>query len=226
LKKDIARALLGIFDVYKAFPGIAAIELLILNHFQILRWLWQCATLTSASGVEGVADEGGLSRRVDIEEELFEILLQSYFLGVERQNADLTDLRNWVAAKRDATLPRWIVEIEEDTRFQQAVGQRLRRTHVSADERERKSNKVRRVNPESEEHYTLELKDLHPHSPTSGFHFGAQDRGAPGKRLAAVATDDPRRAGTAKRSSCGCARISSGSSKAYPRDSLLGTWRS
>jgi hypothetical protein len=200
LRKDINSALLGIFDVYKAFPGNAAIELLLLNHFQILRWLWQLVASTSAKGTDSALDGVTTSPREDIDGELFDVLLQAYFLGVDRRDRDsLNVLRSWVL-DRETVLPLKLLKREEDTPFQRAVRQREAPPHGSQDVRKRKGSEIRSNDPEFANHYPVELEKLHPHFASFRDFFRPEIEERLESDLAASSPDDPRRAGAAKRS--------------------------
>jgi len=201
LRTHIAAALLGIFDVYRAFPGNAAIELLLLNHFQILRWLWQLFAPTPAVSQNGAPDGAVTFRREDIEEELFDVLLQEYFLGTDKRDAiHLKALKSW-ASGGDKLLPLRIVEREEDTPFQRTVRQQHGLASGSPDVRKRKTSEIRPRDSVFAEHYPIELKKLLPDF--DGFRkfiLGPKIEERLESDLAALDPDDPRRAGAAKRS--------------------------
>ena len=76
LHDEIKAALVEVFEIYREAPGNAAIELLLQNHLQVLRWLSQVSGLTRTnSNAPGV-----VSQRGEHYKELMPILLRAYFI--------------------------------------------------------------------------------------------------------------------------------------------------
>lgn len=198
IRTDIATALVSIFDVYRSFPGNAAIERILLNHLQILRWLWQLITNTAVG--RDTPESGTAARREHVNEDLFDLLLAAYFIGDNQRHDDgLVALREWVS-DRDKPLPDWLLSPRNDTEFHRAVHQRLQAV-APVPVRNRRASEGRKGGPELAQQYARELKELHPHFANFQKDFLAPqiEQRVEGD-LAALSADDPWRSGEAKRS--------------------------